>query len=150
MASEESGEDAIRGAGGGGAEQQQPRQQQVGGGGVGRGAIEWRHQARHRPPARPRLRAHLRAARVGGGGVVLAVGRVRPTRFARAKRGGGRTPRSWWCRSRRLLQRVLLLFISSRVTVILQYMISEQNINFLHRQIEMATEYANGPDFRGI
>lgn len=57
MASEARGEEAIRG----GAEQQQPRQQQVGGGGVGRGAIEWRHQARHRP-ARPRLRAHLRAA----------------------------------------------------------------------------------------
>lgn len=54
MSSEARGEvEAIRG----GAEQQ------VGGGGrgVGRGAIEWRHQARH-GPARPRLRPHLRAA----------------------------------------------------------------------------------------
>uniref|UniRef100_A0A0A9G5T0 Uncharacterized protein n=1 Tax=Arundo donax TaxID=35708 RepID=A0A0A9G5T0_ARUDO len=49
--------------------------ERVGGGGVGRAAIEWRHQARHRP-ARPRLRPHLRAAQgrcaaprgsVGGG-----------------------------------------------------------------------------------
>lgn len=31
-----------------------------GGGGVVRGAIKWRHQARHRP-ARPRLCPHLRA-----------------------------------------------------------------------------------------
>jgi len=35
--------------------------EQVGGGGVGRAAIEWRHQARHRPAPPPLLRAHLRA-----------------------------------------------------------------------------------------
>lgn len=56
MASE-AREEGIRGGG---------EEEQVvgGGGGVGRGAIEWRHQARHRP-AHPRLCAHLRAGCAG-------------------------------------------------------------------------------------
>lgn len=47
-------EDGIRGGGG-------VAGKKVGKRGVGRAAIEWRHQPRHRP-ARPRLRPHLRAA----------------------------------------------------------------------------------------
>jgi len=36
--------------------------EQVGRRGVGRAAIEWRHQARHRPAPPRLLRSHLRAA----------------------------------------------------------------------------------------
>ena len=53
MASEAGEDGGIRGAA--------AEAEQVGGGGVGRAAIEWRHQARHRPAPPPLLRAHLRA-----------------------------------------------------------------------------------------
>ena len=53
MASEAGEDGGIRGAA--------AEAEQVGGGGVGRAAIECRHQARHRPAPPPLLRAHLRA-----------------------------------------------------------------------------------------
>ena len=65
MASEAREGDGIRGG--------RAAAEQVGRRGVGRAAIEWRHQARHRPAPPRLLRSHLRAAPGGCWCAALAV-----------------------------------------------------------------------------
>lgn len=67
--------------------------EQVGRGGVGRSAIEWRHQARHRP-APPRPRPHLRAVPAWEVGRCAAAA-PRESRLSRA-RASVPTPKVGW------------------------------------------------------